>query len=48
MKIGYERVSTTDQNLDIQLNVLKEAGCKCIYQENVSGAGGLSENRIYF
>ena len=37
MKIGYARVSTTDQNLDIQLNVLHEAGCKRIYQEKVSG-----------
>ena len=37
MKIGYARVSTRDQNLDLQLNALKKAGCKKIYQEIISG-----------
>ena len=37
MKIGYARVSTQDQNLDLQLNELTRFGCTSIYQEKVSG-----------
>ena len=37
MKIGYSRVSTYDQNLDLQLTALRDAGCEEIYQKNVSG-----------
>ncbi|MEC9266687.1 MAG: recombinase family protein [Pseudomonadota bacterium] len=40
MKIGYARVSTTDQNLEPQIDALKEAGVEeeNIYREFVSGA----------
>jgi DNA invertase Pin-like site-specific DNA recombinase len=38
MHVGYARVSTEDQKLDIQQQKLKQAGCKRIFQEKVSGA----------
>jgi DNA invertase Pin-like site-specific DNA recombinase len=38
MIFGYARVSKTDQSLDIQIQKLKEYGCKEIFQEKVSGA----------
>jgi DNA invertase Pin-like site-specific DNA recombinase len=37
-RIGYARVSTTDQNLDAQLGQLEKEGCEKIYCEKVSGA----------
>ena len=36
MKIGYARVSTDDQNLDLQHDELKRAGCENIYSEHIS------------
>src|SRR5438132_9295738 len=38
MKIGYCRVSTKEQNPDLQLRALKKAGCKTIYTDRGSGA----------
>lgn len=37
MKIGYARVSTKDQKLEIQKKALKEAGCEKIYEEKITG-----------
>jgi DNA invertase Pin-like site-specific DNA recombinase len=34
------RVSTTDQNLDLQRDALKQAGCERIFEEHASGARG--------
>lgn len=38
MKVGYARISTREQNLDMQVIALEEVGCEKIYKEVVSGA----------
>ena len=38
MKIGYARVSTSDQNLALQVDALHAAGCERVYEEIASGA----------
>src|SRR3984893_657448 len=37
-RIGYARVSTYGQTLDVQLEQLHDAGCSKIYREKVTGA----------
>jgi DNA invertase Pin-like site-specific DNA recombinase len=38
MKYGYARISTEDQNADLQLRALKRAGCTTILKDELSGA----------
>ena len=36
-RIGYARVSTDDQNLDLQKDALQKSGCEILYEEKASG-----------
>lgn len=40
-RIGYARVSTDDQNLDLQRDALTRSGCTLIYEETASGKSSL-------
>ena len=37
MLIGYARVSTGDQNLDLQKNALIRAECELVFEDTASG-----------
>lgn len=51
MKIGYARVSTTEQNLSLQTDALEQAGCEKVFYDQISGAKtrrpGLDEALTY-
>jgi len=51
MLVGYARVSTTEQNLDLQLDALKKDGCSKIFTDTIGGAKterkGLDEAYTY-
>jgi DNA invertase Pin-like site-specific DNA recombinase len=51
MKIGYARISTLDQNHDLQFDALTQAGCEKVFSDKVSGAKvdrpGLQEALAY-
>lgn len=44
MKIGYARVSTDDQNLDLQRQALQLAGCDQVFEDQ--GVSGAAKSRI--
>ena len=37
MLLGYARISTKDQNLDLQIDALKMEGCELIFKDTISG-----------
>lgn len=43
--IGYARVSTHEQSLDLQVDALKNSGCDMIYTEQASGKSAKKHDR---
>lgn len=40
MKVGYARISSSEQSLDLQVDALRDAGCDDVFQDIMSGAKG--------
>ncbi len=43
MLVGYARVSTSEQRLDLQKNALLSAGCERVFEDVVSGVNAKKE-----
>jgi DNA invertase Pin-like site-specific DNA recombinase len=39
MKVGYVRVSSIEQNLDLQCDAFKAAGCRKVIEDTARGGG---------
>ena len=46
MKVGYARVSSSGQSLDVQVDTLKNSGCEKIFQEKVSGTSTKGRDKL--
>ena len=46
MLVGYARVSTADQSVDLQVDALKKAGCERVVQEVASGKNAAREQLV--
>lgn len=44
IKLGYARVSTFEQNLDLQIDALKNEGCKQTFTDKISGVKSSKPN----
>jgi hypothetical protein len=44
MKLGYARVSTSEQDTAAQVSALKSAGCEKIFREKASEGVGIDPN----
>jgi DNA invertase Pin-like site-specific DNA recombinase len=46
MKVGFARVSTKEQDLEIQLSKLNDFGCEKIFQGKQSGVSIINEEKL--